>query len=332
MTPPSGRLRTRLTERLAITYPVVQAPIGSASSAELAAAVSEAGGLGSLSITWRADDEIRRILRHVADRTARPIAANVVLVWPPEVKIALALEAGISAVWTFWGDPAPYVDAIHRGGALAIHTAGSRREAEAAAAAGVDVLVLQGVESGGHVRGVVGSRELLADVRRGLPDVPIAVAGGIADGADLARALADGADGAVLGTRFLCTPEADAADVYRRAVLDAREGDTLLTGLFDKGWPSAPHRVLRNSTVRAWEAAGRPEPGGRPGEHDCIAVDARGTGIERYSDTIPTRRVSGELEALALYAGESSARIFDVLPAAEIVERLVREADAALAD
>jgi len=105
--------------------------------------------------------------------------------------------------------------------------------------------------------------------------------------------------------------------------LNAAEGDTMLTMLFDKGWPGAPHRVLRNSTVRLWEAAGCPEAGFRPGEHDTVAVASDGSAIERYSDTIPTRTTTGDVEALALYAGESSGRIHDVRPAGQIIEDLV---------
>jgi nitronate monooxygenase len=100
----------------------------------------------------------------------------------------------------------------------------------------------------------------------------------------------------------------------------------VLTHLFDKGWPGAAHRVLRNSTIRMWEAAGCPAPGSRPGEHDQVAATLGGAPIERYSDVIPSLGVTGDLEALALYAGETAARINDVLPASEIVRVLVRGA------
>lgn len=115
------------------------------------------------------------------------------------------------------------------------------------------------------------------------------------------------------------------ADIYQQSIVAASSGDTVLTSVFDKGWPDAPHRVLRNSTVRMWEAAGRPPAGARPGEHDRIAVSADNVPVERYSDVIPTRDMRGELEALALYAGESATRIHDVLPADAIVRQLVRE-------
>ena len=325
----SAMFETRLTELLGIRYPIVQAPIGSATTPELAAAVSSAGALGAISITWRALAEVDRVIRRTASLTQQPFAANVVLAWPQERRIALALEAGARILWTFWGDPRPHAATAHAAGALLIHTIGSVEEAESAIDAGVDVLVTQGVEAGGHVRGATRWRELLARTIEKAPGIPVVVAGGIATGADVVSALRAGADGACLGTRFVCSREADASPVYQQRIIAATSEDTLLTCLFDKGWSGAPHRVLRNSTVRMWEAAGRPPPGARPGEHDRVAVGAEGTPVERYSDVIPTSRVTGELEALALYAGESCARVHDVAPAADIVGRLAQELVAA---
>ena len=311
---------------LGIDYPVIQAPIGSASTAELAAAVSNAGALGSLAVSWREPHDVRRLVEQTEALTTRSFAVNVVLRWDQHRRVAVALETGAKLVWTSWGDPAPYAGPVHAAGALLIHTVGSAEEAERAVAEGVDLLVLQGAEAGGHVCGAASWQSLLPEVRRGAAGVPIVVAGGIADGRDVARALAAGADGACLGTRFVCAAEAAAAPEYQNAIIRAKPGDTVLTTLYDKGWPEAPHRVIRNSTVRAWEAAGCPEPGNRPGERDVVATAADGTPVERYSDVIPTRGVSGRLEELALYAGESAARIGEVLPAAEIVARLVHQA------
>jgi len=322
-------LETALTRRLGIRYPIIQAPIGSATTPELAAAVSNAGGLGTLSITWRPLDGLHGVLRRTGALTASPFAANVVLTASQERRIGIALEAGVPIVWTFWGDPRPYVPVVHAASALLLHTVGSLDEAESVRDAGVDVLVAQGLEAGGHVRGRTPRRALLAGIRERFPDVPVVAAGDIATGADIALALAAGADGACLGTRFVCSDEADAADVYQQQIVMSAASDTLLTELFDKGWPGAAHRVLRNSTVRMWEAAGCPPPGARPGEHDHVAVRCDGTPVERYADVVPTTGIRGDLEALALYAGESCARIHDVLPAGAIMRRLVAELVAA---
>ena len=320
------KLETRLCSLLGIQYPIVQAPIGGASTPELAAAVSNAGALGTLSITWRAMSDVTNLLRRLANLTDRPFGANVVLEWPQEERISLALEAGARIVWTFWGDARPHVGRIKEAGAFSIHTVGSAEEAKEAAAAGVDIVVAQGVEAGGHLRGTLPWKKLLTRVLERVPDLPVLVAGGIADGRDMALAISAGAAGVVLRTRFVCSSESSAAPAYQKAISDAKDGDTLLTSVFDKGWPNAPHRVLRNSTVRMWESAGRPQSGARPGEHDEVAVGPDGSAIERYSAVLPTTSLSGDHEALALFAGETSARIGDVKPASAIVEQLVREA------
>ena len=321
-------LDTNFTRLIRVRYPIVQAPIGSATTPELTAAVSNAGALGTLSITWRPLDETRRAVERIGSLTYNPFAVNVVLVQPQEKRIAVALEAGAKAVWTFWGDPSHHVAPVHAAGGLLLHQVGSVEEAQAAVDAGVDVLIAQGVEAGGHVRGTIPWRAFLAAILETVREVPVLVAGGIADANDIAAALAAGASGACLGTRFVCSKEANVADIYQQRILAASSGDTVLTSIFDKGWPDAPHRVLRNSTVRMWEAAGRPAPGARPGEHEKIAVGVGRMPVERYSDIIPVRGMRGDLEALALYAGESSARIHDVRAADDIVQQLVRELQA----
>lgn len=180
-------LDTSFTRLVGLRYPIIQAPIGSASTAELAAAVSNAGALGSLALTWRPLTETRQVIQQLGWLAKRPFAVNVVLAWPQEQRLALALEAGVKVVWTFWGDPAPYVASVHAAGALLIHTVGSVEEAQVAVDVGVDVLVAQSVEAGGHVRGTTPWRTLLAAIVTTVRSVPIVVAGGIADANDVAR-------------------------------------------------------------------------------------------------------------------------------------------------
>jgi NAD(P)H-dependent flavin oxidoreductase YrpB (nitropropane dioxygenase family) len=316
-----------LSALLRIRYPLLQAPIGSATGAALAAAVSDAGALGMLSITWRERAAIVALLGELRARTSRPFAVNVVLAWPQEERVELALSHGCPVVSTFWGSPAGLVARVHAAGALLVHTVGSVVEATEAAAAGADALVVQGVEAGGHVRGTRPLLELLPAVRARAGDLRCIAAGGLGDAAGVRRVLEAGADGVMLGTRFLCSAEARVDPVYQRAVLAASSEDTVLTELFDKGWPGAPHRVLRNSTFRRWDAAGRPPAGARPGEHDVIARLPDGAPVERYADTIPVAGATGELEALALYAGESAGAVRDVRPAGEIVRALAAELD-----
>ncbi|MEO8224171.1 MAG: nitronate monooxygenase [Gammaproteobacteria bacterium] len=329
MTTSSKLSHTVLCDRLGIDVAIVQAPIGSATTPELAAAVANAGGLGMLSVSWRSPQQIASLLAATRVLTSRPVGVNVVLEWPQRERVALALEKGVRIISTFWGDPAPYVSLVHDAGGLLLHTVGSLDEARRAVAAGVDVLVAQGVEAGGHVCGSVPLCDLLADVIAGCPGVPVLAAGGIADGTDVAAALAAGACGVWMGTRFVCASEANAADIYKDRIVASGAADTVLTSVFDQGWPDAPHRVLMNSTFQMSDGSSS-AVGPRAGAEDIIATSARGTPVRRYAFALPTRELSGDLEAMALYAGTSTERIHDVQPADRLIERLVRETDEAL--
>jgi nitronate monooxygenase/enoyl-[acyl-carrier protein] reductase II len=160
--------------------------------------------------------------------------------------------------------------------------------------------------------------------------LPVIAAGGIADGRGLAAALALGAQAVSMGTRFLASDEAAASRAYKERITLSRAEDTVLTGLFDIGWPDAPHRVLRNRTVAEWEDAGRPAPGKRPGEGTIIGrVSVGGHPIEvvRYSAIPPLPGFEGDMEYSCLYAGQSCTLVNDIRPAAEIVRDIIREAE-----
>ncbi len=319
-------LSTPLCPLLGIDLPIIQAPIGSATTPGLAAAVSNAGGLGMLAVTWQSIDEVRYTLRATRRLTDRPFGVNLVLHWPPGERLAVCLEEGVPVVSFFWGDPAPYVARVHDAGALVLHTVASAAEARQAVAAGVDVVVAQGWEAGGHVWGHVAALSLIPRVVDAVAPTPVVAAGGIADGRGLAAALALGAAGVWMGTRFLLSAEAAAHDLYKERLRQATETDTLYATLFDGGWPNAPHRALRNSTARRWDAAGKPPPGRRPGEGETVAADEDGRPVARYSDTLPLAGMTGDLEALALYAGQSVGLTNRQLPAARIVQDVAAEA------
>ncbi len=296
----------------------------------LAAAVSAAGGLGTLAVSWDDPGGLSAKLAETTALTDRPFGVNLILKWPQRERIAQCLRAGVRIISTFWGDPAPLTGMIHDAGALHLHSVASAAEAARAVAAGVDVIVAQGWEAGGHVWGEVATLPLVPAVVDAVAPVPVLAAGGIGDGRGLAAALALGADAAWIGTRFLLAEEAATAAEYRELIADAAETGTAHGIVFDKGWPDAPHRALRNSTVRAWEAAGRPAPGDRPGETDTIGTWTDGTEVPRYADLAPLRGVHGDVEAMALYAGQSAGVVREVAPAADIVAQLVAEATRAL--
>lgn len=159
---------------------------------------------------------------------------------------------------------------------------------------------------------------------------PVVAAGGLADGRGLAAVLALGASAGWLGTRFVMSTEATALPRYRELLAGAAETGTIHSSLFDIGWENAPHRTLRNPTTDAWEAAGRPAPGSRPGEGDVVARSIDGREIVRYSSSSARDGVVGDVDALSLWAGQGVGLIGDVRSAGELVRSISSQADAIL--
>jgi nitronate monooxygenase len=213
---------------------------------------------------------------------------------------------------------------VHDAGGVVLHTVGSADEARRAVAAGVDVVVAQGWEAGGHVGGRVATLPLVPAVVDAVAPVPVIAAGGIGDGRGVAAVLALGAQAAWLGTRFLLADECRVHERYRRRIAEAVETDTeWYADLYDVGWPNAPHRALRNATAERWERSGRPPSGSRPGEGEPVAARASGEPILRYTSATPAEGMTGDIDALSLWAGQSVALARARRPAAEIVADLV---------
>lgn len=315
---------------LGIEFPIVQAPIGSATCPQLAAAVSNAGGLGMLALSWSDFQAARRAIRETRALTPRPFGVNLVLEWDQRERLDVCLEEGVSILSFFWGDPTPYLPATRKAGAKVMHTVASAAEARRAVDLGVDIVVAQGWEAGGHVLGQVTTMALVPSVVDAVSPVPVVAAGGIADGRGLAAALALGAAGAWIGTRFLASEEARVHPKYRQSIFQARETDSFYSTLFDGGWPNAPHRVIENSTVANWRSAGSPRAGQRPAEGSIVAQFADGRPVRLYDDTIPLPDMTGEVERLALYAGQSVGLVKEVKPAGAIVQEIVEGAARAI--
>ena len=316
----SGWLR-----RLGVELPIVQAGMGGGLAGHrLAAAVSEAGGLGT--IGFLAPDGLRRELAAARRLTRRPLAVNLLLPFARRGHFAAASEADV--VVTFWGVPRRGTPGVW------IHQCGSVAEALAARAAGADAVIAQGVEAGGHVRGSSPALELLERVRAALPGCPVLSAGGVAEAGDAAARLAAGAEGVVCGTRFLMAEESGAHPAYRARV--AAAGSTILTELFGAGWP-APHRVVANAATERWLGGDPRGPGWVRGLHLVSApalarlplgaqvrmARAQCPGLPLLGPVAP---VAGGPETLVdagpLYAGVCVDRISDVRPAAELVREL----------
>jgi nitronate monooxygenase len=308
----------------------VLAPMGGAVTPKLAAAVSNAGGLGVLPLTWTSPEDIATAVDETRQRTQRPFGVNLGLAWDQRDRLAAALVAGVRIVSFFWGDASSIIVEAREGGAIVFVTVGTAEEGRAAAAAGADVIVAQGWEAGGHVWGTVSTLALVPRVVDAVAPLPVVGAGGIADGRGVAAVLALGGVGAWVGTRFLAAREAEIHPDYRRRVLAASEADTFYGTLFDRGWPDAPHRTLRNSTIEAWERAGRPASGSRPGETDEPASRPDGTPINRYASATPTAAMIGDVEPLPHWAGQGVGLVTREASAAEIVDSLVTEAEEAI--
>ena len=322
-------MQTALCKRLGIELPIIQAPMGGAVGPPLAAAVSNAGGLGML-VPWRADiDKVRRQIREMRALTARPFGVNLVLEFPQEERLAVCLDERVPVISFFWRDPSSLVPLAKAGGAIVMHTVGSAADAKQAISCGVDLVIAQGWEAGGHVRGTVATMPLIPAVVDAVSPAPVVAAGGIADGRGLAAALALGASGAWIGTRFLASHEAAIHPRYRELLLQANENDTVyLENFFDIRWPNASHRTLRNKTIEVWEAAGRPPTGKRPGEGEVIGKSRSIGPIVRYQSYTPGADADGDIDAMALWAGQSVGLVSTVQSAGEIVRQIADEADA----
>ena len=301
----------------------MQAPIGPAATPALAAAVSEAGGLGSLGASWAEPEMLRSQIREIRRLTERPVCVNLVLAFEQEERLEVALAEGVELISFSWGADGRLAARAHAAGAMVAVQAGSPAEAHAAVEAGCDVVIAQGVEAGGHVQGEIGVLALVGELSTTLA-VPVIAAGGIADARGVKAAMAAGAAGAMIGTRFLATPEADVHPDWAARLVSAGAADTVLTDLFDGGWPGAPHRVLRNSTYARWDEAGRPAAGSRPGEGELVARHGD-LEIPRYAADEPRRETTGDLEAMCLYAGQGVGLVSEIEPAAEIVSRIAAE-------
>jgi nitronate monooxygenase len=287
----------------------------------LAAAVSNAGALGMVTLTWSAD--AGAVVRDTAALTARPFGGNLVLTEDRHRLLDQALEAGLRVVSFMLGDPSGYVEPVHDAGGVVLFTVGSAEEARRAVASGVDVVVAQGWEAGGHLSGTVATLPLVPAVVDAVAPVPVIAAGGIADARGVAAVLALGAQAAWLGTRFLLAEEMPIHEDYRSRLIAAAETDAQwYANLYEVGWPDSPHRALNNSTARAWEAAGRPPPGQRPGEGDIVGHFSSGESIVRYEPAPPMVGTTGEIEELSMWAGQGVALARQPQSAADIVTEL----------
>src|SRR5215472_2827449 len=314
-------LATAFTDLVGCTIPIQQAGMGGVSTPDLAAAVSNAGGLGML--TASADNALADVSTALTATAGRPVGINFLMPFFDR-SVLEAVAPRVRLVDWFWGQPdAELVGIAHDAGALAAWQVGTRDEAVAAADAGCDVIVAQGIEAGGHVRGTIGLLPLL-DVVLGAVRVPVVAGGGIGTGRGVAAVLAAGASAARIGTRLAATRESGAHPDYKQALVSADGDGTVLTDTFGVWWPDAPHRVLRSAVNAAHalddEQAGEVGDAGQPFP------------IPRFAVVPPDRATRGHIDAMALYAGQSVAAVTAITPAAEVIREVAAQAEQLLSE
>jgi nitronate monooxygenase len=328
-------LRTRFCERFGIDVPIVVAPMGpDLTGPELVAAVCNAGGFGILQAQLCAPSSLREQIRHLRTLTTKPFGVNFVLHFPHQAGIQVCMDEQVAALSFFWGDPSEFVPAAHAAGIAVLHQVGSVDAAVRAKQAGVDVIIAQGAEAGGHVAGQVSTMVLLPRIVDAVAPALVLGAGGIADARGLAAALCLGADGVVMGTRFLATSEANAHPVYKAKLVAASEEDTVRTILFGYGWPDAPHRTLRAPFVDEWVARESETQDSRPGEPIVgrTVIGGADMPIHRFASMPPNTHATGDVESMALLAGQSVGLVHDIRPAADILRETVSEAESLIRD
>ena len=318
----ASALHTQICDLLGCDYPIVLAGMGGVARSELALAVSKAGGFGFLGMVRESPELIRREVEAMRRGKARAFGVNIIPAATEtallEAQVRTCIDMRVPVLALFWDLRPDLVRRFRDAGIVVVCQVGSAEEGVNAQEAGAHALIAQGVEAGGHVKGKKPLRALLSElVSRST--VPVLAAGSTVNGTDLVEVLAAGAQGIVIGTAFLATPESFAHDYYRQRIVKASADDTILTEIFHINWPGgASVRVLKNSVTRG-------ERGDPYGPRQIIG-DEGGKAIYLFSTDSPSRVMTGDFEAMALYAGEGVDRINSILPAGERVRLIVEEA------
>ncbi len=310
-------LRTRICDLLGITHPVVLGGMSGHTAAELVAAVSNAGGLGIHGASGDTPDDLRRTTARIRALTSAPFGLNLLLFRVSDAQIDAALAERPRVISFAWATMEHSLEAIFEraraAGSIVMHMASNVPEALRGARAGADIIVAQGSEGGGHV-GVMGTIALVPLVVQAVRPKPVLAAGGIADGRGLAAALVLGADGVLVGTRFLATPEAPIHPNFKRAIVESDGHDTDLTEIPDlisgRVWPGAFSRARRNALIRRWAGREWELRQRRPLVVKELAAAAQ----------------AGDVDGAVLFYGQDAGLIDSVEPAGSIVVKMVEEA------
>ncbi|XP_004502374.1 uncharacterized protein [Cicer arietinum] len=315
---------------LGLEYGIVQAPLGpDISGPQLVAAVANAGALGLLRAPdWESPDYLRGLIKKTRTLTDKPFGVGIVLAFPYEENLKVILDEKVAVLQTYWGDcTTELVTKAHSAGVKVVPQVGSVDGAKQAIDAGVDGIIVQGREAGGHV---IGQDSLISLVPRvvdlvGGRDIPVIAAGGIVDARGYVAALALGARGVCLGTRFLATEESYANPLYKRKLVEFDE--TEYTDVFGRArWPDAPQRVLQTPFFKEWRSLPTHESEANQPVIGHSTIHGVEKEIRRFAGTVPNISTTGDLESMVMYAGQSVGLIKEILPASEVIKRLVEGA------
>ena len=331
---------SRFTAQYDLDVPFVSAGMGFYAVTTLVAAVSNAGGLGVLGVAPEPASRLREMIHTVKALTARPFGVDFIVVdtaFGPATTaehIEVCLAERVPVVVFFWQvPPGHWVEQLQAAGTRVWMQVGSVPEARAAVGAGMDALVVQGQEAGGHNKSSASALTLVPAVADAIAPVPVVAAGGIADGRGVAAALALGADAVWIGTRLVASQEAYAHAEHKRRIVAATVADTVRTAIFGPEWPDAPMRVLRNRVAREWtgrddKTPPQPEP---PQSIGRTILLGQAYAMPQFSAVLPTPDTTGEFDEMCLAAGESAGLVPDLKPAGQIVRDMMDEAKRVIA-
>jgi enoyl-[acyl-carrier protein] reductase II len=315
-------MRTRLTDLLGVEHPVMLAGMGGVSYSALVAAVSNAGGYGCLGASTMSSSQLALEIAATKALTSKPFGVDLLTAFPDTLasNVELLIEGGASTFVAGLGVPRHVIDLCHRNGVLVISMCGKVEHARRALDAGCDVVVAQGTEAGGHT-GTVATFPLVPLIVDAVDDaIPVVAAGGVFDGRGLAAALALGADGVWIGTRFIATPEARALPGFRERILEAHEDDTIIS----RAYSGKTMRVIKNDTTERYEL----DPTLLKKFPDQLAVSI-GEGTFHLGGDETTLGVDPRREGYP--AGQAVGAIEELVPAGELVTRIVEQAESILA-
>lgn len=330
-------ITTPLTTEYGLDMPIVSAGMAFVARAPLVAAVSAAGGMGVLGATAMPVELLGAEIAAIRSHTDRPFGVNFIPRFGAAEQVSLCAQSEVPVVVFYWDAPEPgWVDELHAAGTKVWIQVGSVEEATTAVGRGADLVIVQGIEGGGHNRSTAGTFALVPAVVDAIAPVPVLAAGGIADGRGIVAALALGAAGAWIGTRYVASAEADAHAEYKQRILDAGVADTVRHWIFGFDFPGASVHGLRNQIVAEHEGADLPFPydGLDPATLPQVGVAnlfGQEVPMAKYMGFPPSAAATGDLEQMSLLAGESAGLVASVESAADITHRLAAEAEAVMA-